>query len=554
MMKKNRMYILIPLAIIAMGGIIGLTIFLVQDFQGQHYLKQGMNRLAGLQLTGILNKYILWASFLAGISLILYFCISLLLKHVKPEKKYPWLDSFARWFTGKGKLINITAAIFVGFIIILNLWVSISKKTKVAPSPNVIIVVSDALRRDHLGCYGYEKTTTPYLDAFARESSIFKNAYAQSPSTKPSIASLFTSKYPSQHKAIYNENSLNPEFLTLAEVLKEHRYVTAAFNENPMIELRFNYNQGFDQWNTNDKRHKFTLASMKDFDDKIMTWLDTNYENPFFLYIHFIDPHNPYRAPMESTTQEKNENSTLGRMTEGKKLLKLKNGILIGLFEGIDQLISLYDEEIKYVDSRFGQLMDKINQLGIMNNSMIIFLADHGEGFLDHGFFYHSYSVNAELINIPLLVHFPGGMKEVLPDVPVQQVDIFPTIMDVIGIEDDSFSFEGKSIFKKRPPEAIIFSEHLRKGYGKGMQQCVIKKNWKLIYSLETQTFNLYNLKLDPMEKTDRSKEFPSIAKQLKNELYTWHQRMLKNSSKAQKAHIDKELYRKMYSLGYIDK
>jgi len=425
--------------------------------------------------------------------------------------------------------------------------------------PNIIIIVADALRKDHMGCYGYQRKTTPFIDKFAKESTLYTNAYAQAPSTKPSIASLFTSKFPSQHSVINNDQSLNKDYKTLAEALRDFGYVTAGFNENPMIEKRFQYNQGFDYWETNDKRHRFTTNSMKEYDKKIHQWIKDHYNDSFFLYLHYIDPHSPYLAPKGFLN------------TFYKKIKKKKNTKLFpediksnkydktpeyyfskNIYNNLDKMIAQYDEEIRYINFRFKKLFKKIKKLGLLEDTVIIFLSDHGEGFLEHGYLYHSYSIYGELVNIPLIIRYPRLFKPGKDKKYVQHVDIYPTILDILNIDTDHLKLEGKSILSGKFLDRKILSEYLRKNKGKSPQRGMIIDKWKLIKNINKKNYELYNSKTDILDKNNLLKSNIKELEKLKSKMNFWVKNILKDKKTSKKKKLDPKLKKKMKSLGYI--
>jgi len=407
------------------------------------------------------------------------------------------------------KISRTILAIF--FIPVISIIFVIYFKINTPNRPNVIIVVSDALRKDHLGCYGYPRDTSPHIDAFAKTATLFKNAFAQAPHTKPSIASLFTSRYPSQHNTKYHEEFLSSTLVTLAEVLSERNYRTAGFVENIAVFKPGNYSQGFSDWAVREswpriREHgKGNDNSTEEFDNKIFSWLEKNHDDPFFLYLHYIDPHFPYNAP--------------------KPFNGLFNDSRQDSEEGTDlaHRIASYDEEIRFMDFRFGKLVEKLEQLNILDKSIIIFTSDHGEGFLEHGRFGHGNSVYAELINIPLIIRYPKLFRKGYGERYVQHIDIFPTIVHALKIDTGSFLLEGKSILSKSDKDVKVFSEQLRKGKRRWLpQRSIIFRGWKLIHNLPPDTHNthnLFNVREDPLDYENVAGEHPEIVADMRSHI-----------------------------------
>jgi len=422
----------------------------------------------------------------------------------------------------------------------------IYSRCRSVPKPNVVIVISDALRRDHLGCYGYPRNTTPYLDSLSKRATVYKNAFAQAPSTKPSIASLFTSRYPSQHRAIYNRDALDPGYLTLAEILKDHEYRTAGFIENPKISKRFMYDQGFDIWELDDRRHKPTPEAMEEFDQKIFNWLEGNAEAPVFLYIHYIDPHIPYDPPegFRDVFDPDYNGNVVGTFVGVRALMRNRDP------SDLAHVIALYDEEIRYIDSRMKKLTDKLKQLKLWKDTLLIFTSDHGEGFFDHhSLFTHSNSVYAEEINIPLIVYYPRLFPPQRDERYVQHIDIFPTLMHILGIDAAALSLEGNDILSPADRDNAVISEHLREGRRK--QRCLISGGWKLVQLINYDQFRLYNLVEDPTDSKDVAAKNSGTVDRLKARLTDWLADVRGTATPPQ-VELDDDMIDKLKSLGYL--
>ena len=394
------------------------------------------------------------------------------------------------------KKITVSGWVVIGLAMFLGILVFLLIKACSPNKPNIIIIISDALRKDHLGCYGYKRNTSAHIDSFAKGATLFMNAFSQAPSTKPSIASLFTSKYPSQHNAINDEDALDEGRITLAEVLRGNGYESAGFIENSEMAREFQYCQGFNLWELDSTRH-YSLISQpaEKFDNKIYTWLDKHHKKPFFLYVHYIDPHTPYNAPEPFNNYFKTDYD--GEFPQEACANPGKyHTFFLNNKKALERLISLYDDEIRYVDSRFQKLISKLKQLNIFDKTIVIFTTDHGEGFLEHGWLQHSYSVCAELINVPLIIRYPKLFKKGKDEKYVQLIDIFPTITHILNINTDTLALEGKDILSEPEKQVKVFSEHLKREWG-AVQECIIAGDWKLIHRIRSDTYRLFNIKKD---------------------------------------------------------
>jgi arylsulfatase A-like enzyme len=373
--------------------------------------------------------------------------------------------------------------------------------------PNVLLVVSDTLRRNNLGLYGYHRDTSAALDAFAADALVFDHAYAQSPSTKPAIASLFTSRFPTQHGAIGNRDSISPAFVTLAEALRENGYATGAFVENPIIGEQFRYDQGFDMWLLDSRRHlpEDPDAVMDELDNEIHAWLRSKWHEPFFLYVHYIDPHSPYRAPP----------GFRGYYADAASSTSTHWRVGTRAPAEIQEVIDQYDEEIRYTDQRFGVLIDEIRDEGLLEETIVVFLSDHGEGFGERGLGHHSYGVYSELIDVPLLIRYPKALTPGRSSVPVQHVDVFPTILDLARIDSEPYALHGQSILTAlqsgSPSEGReILSEHLRAM----TQRALVKGRWKLVHTQDWGIYELFDIREDPGERHNLLRPWGFVATQ----------------------------------------
>ena len=396
--------------------------------------------------------------------------------------------------------------------------------------PNVVIVLSDTLRRDHLSHSGYDRLTSPNLDAFAADATLYTNAFAQSPSTKPSVTSLFTSLYPSQHQVISNKDAVPNSYVMLAEILKTHGHATAAFVENTVIGAQFGFSQGFDDWTFDDTRHFRTDQTMDEFDESILSWLSAKRDDPFFLYVHYIDPHSPYDPPRPWRRKFHQESGGRARR------------------------VNRYDEEISYVDHRIGRVLDQLDSLGLRDNTLVIFLSDHGEGFREHGLYEHSYSVYAELINIPLVIRYPGGSAPRRIEDFVGHVDLLPTILDVVGVNREDLPLEGRSLVREDSQEpqvgvdAAVVSEHLR---ANGPQRAIMRGDRKLIHDIETDRLHLYDLKGDPLDAHALAGVEDQLAPNLHRELVQRVAKMRRQRD-ADQIELDEDTLKALKALGYV--
>jgi len=385
---------------------------------------------------------------------------------------------------------------------------------------NVIIIVIDALRSDHVGCYGYFRDTTPNIDHLAKDSIIFKNAYSPASSTRPAMASLMTSKLPTEHM-IYGGSSigyLKNKFYTIQEFFNEKKYLTAAFVSSS--HFKFNILKNFQE-------QTYFKTNARILFEEASRWIDNNKENSFFLFIHAREPHNDYiYHPFFSITPELSPYRVLKKFfpiprSEMKLACESRDKCVVLNQEQIDEMKANYDGEIAYADHYLGLMLNDLKKKGLFEKSVIIILADHGEEFLDHGGYWHGCTLYDELLRIPLIVYLPGG-KGVYFTEKVSLIDIFPTLVEIFGAESDhGDDFTGQSLWPlithKDWEEKPILSATAIRGY---VKHSLIKGDYKLIKNTElNKIIGLFNLKEDPYEQNDLQNVKPWLTRKLEDSL-----------------------------------
>lgn len=317
--------------------------------------------------------------------------------------------------------------------------------------PNVLVVVVDTLRADRVGVYGNARGLTPHIDRLAARAAVFQHAYAQAPWTNPSVASLFTSRFQSQHGVIAIQSILGDDEVTLAEVLKARGYATGAFCANSLLLRNHGYAQGFDEyrayWTARPRdtaRPKAANERAQVLNHDALEWLaEVGTERPVFLYLQYMETHTPYEPPAD----------VLDRLLEGrpKPDLGLVNyvarfGHLIDIPpQGLRAVEDVYDTEVVAVDRAIGELLAALDARGFLSGAVVVITADHGDEFKDHGLMGHDYTLYDEVIHVPLLVAVPGssGRRDVADVVGL--VDIAPTLLELVGAEAPA-AFEGRSL------------------------------------------------------------------------------------------------------------
>ncbi len=428
--------------------------------------------------------------------------------------------------------------------------------------PNIIFLVIDALRTDHLGYSGYPRPTSPNIDALAQESVIFTQCYSQSAHTKPSIASLFTSMYPSQHNIISGNskdehgNVFSPLLIsslkTMAEYLKEGGYNTLGLLEQGQLRNYMGFAQGFNYYNS-----FMILASY--INKEFLTWLPFNKHREFFAYLHYQDVHAPY-TPLPAYAklfdiEQGDFVPTRGGAWQSAKddwrqfLMDFKAMKVNVSQEDVEQLVNAYDAEIRALDDELGLFFRKLKNEGVYDNSIIIITADHGESFLEHGKFDHGNGLYDEVLRVPLIIRFPKMQYAGVVDTPVQMIDILPTLLDYLNIEK-SGEISGHSLMKTL-------------GEGNGREEYPIYSEWeelimvrkgnlKMIYDRELDKAELYDLKNDPGEQNDLSTQDLATVSMMRSELIDWIKEIEANRPEQASIKVDNKTVENLKSLGYI--
>lgn len=350
------------------------------------------------------------------------------------------------------------------------------------PARNVVFVILDAAGAQYFGCYGNQRPTTPRIDAFARDATVFERAYSQSAWTLPSVGSFMTGGYPPARSITLRLD----EQETLAAVLTRNGFSTAAFSENPYITETFGVGAGFTVFRgfippdtLNPGPLHYDRTPNQRTISEALAWLDTQRDTRFFLYLHLLLPHAPYDppAPFAGKFDPDYSGSIHG---QPQTLLEINQGKVQVTQRDIDHLRLQYQENLAFADHRTGELLDGLVQRGLMDQTLVIIAADHGEAFREHGDMLHSTTVYEEMIHVPLIMRFPGRQ----PSLParwnevVEMRAIFPTICDATEIRDCPSSLpvsllarlQGKqrplplarswATGKKAPQAAIILQRH----------------------------------------------------------------------------------------------
>ena len=338
-----------------------------------------------------------------------------------------------------------------------------------AGRPNVVLIVIDTVRADRLSGYGYDRPTTPHIDALGERGVRFSNAFSTSSWTLPAHASLFTGLFPIEHGATQERTRLEAGASTLAEILGAHGYATFAASDNPLVGPGTGLDRGFDAFvetwrgkhgprHPEPDRHANLLAVTR-----FLESLEPG--RPFFVFVNYIEGHGPYAPP------EPQRSRFLAPGTSPEAVRSALRRDAVGYYldpasippAEFAVLNDLYDGEVARVDALVGALVDALEQSGRLDATLLVITSDHGENIGDHGHFRHVFSLYGTTVRIPLIVVLPDGQRagEVRPE-PASLVDLFATLLAQCGIEPPSGATTGRDLLADAgdASEAPIYAEY----------------------------------------------------------------------------------------------
>jgi arylsulfatase A-like enzyme len=411
----------------------------------------------------------------------------------------------------------------------------------------VLLIGVETLRADHLGCLGYHRNTTPALDRLASEGALFTKAFATSSWTMPTMVSVLTSLYPGMHEAIHWEKKRATGARTCAEILREHGYATVAVVSNPALESDHGFDTGFDLYddfsfrlnvrgdlfgdNDDITRSIYNGAVTNETVNKVAVgWLEKNYKKRFLMFLFYFDAHHDYvpPAPFDQVFDSNYDGSINGRSIRHD----LRKGPRPS-DRDLEHIMALYDGELLYTDECILRLLDKYKEFGILDDTLVVVVGDHGDEFFEHGGTSHAFTLYNEVIRVPLIFRWPaaipaGGRIDAL----VSQVDIMPTILDYLGIKYEGV-VQGVSLRplieqKSEKLHDIVYAEVSVEEHR--VFSAAITERYKLILDMETGHTQLFDWCADPSEQNDiYGKQAPVASISLKQKLIAW----LSNNARA---------------------
>jgi arylsulfatase A-like enzyme len=425
---------------------------------------------------------------------------------------------------------------------------------------NVVFITIDTLNAHHLGAYGAENSPSPNIDKLASDGVLFEKAYSSAPWTKPAFASMFTSLFPSVHGVTAFDRVLSEDKFTLGEFFKSKGFSTAGIISHILIQPQFGYAQGFDSYELIPfKGSVHAVISSLKVTDMAAKWLDTNATNsdkPFFLFLHYFDPHNNYfhHKKFDRTSWYK------GPIKSGMGLKEMRALIPKMTPDDVRALRGLYDEEISMTDYSIGLLLEQLKTMGIDDETLIVITADHGEELTDRGFIGHTRSLYDELVRVPFVFFAPGLTPKRIKE-PVSTIDLLPTMMGLLGEEPMEWMV-GKDLSsailgEELPPTRPIFNEvDYRAGQITAHKLGVVEGDYKLVFDKDTESYELYNMAKDPKEERDIASEDKAAFARLSAAIQGYKARYQTEAIENQKSVAPKaesqDKIEQLKSLGYL--
>jgi arylsulfatase A-like enzyme/Tfp pilus assembly protein PilF len=431
-------------------------------------------------------------------------------------------------------ILKKTAALLL-FALVLQLpeiWAQPGAKrtTPNRPHPNVILITMDTLRADHVGCYGSKDVATPTLDALARDGVVFDRAIAQVPLTWPSHAAILTGTYPFQNGVQdFTGHPLEPQFRSVAQSFKQAGYATGAVVSSFVLDRSWGLARGFDFYDDAFSASAFQQKDLGLVDRKAeqsvahaLKWLEKTQKRPFFLWLHLYDPHSPYDPPEPYRTQYKDR---------------------------------LYDGEITYADHELGRLVTWLKSHALYDNSLIVFVSDHGESLGDHGEREHGFFIYNATTQVPLIVKAPAA-RHVRPGrttSPIETIAIAPTLLDASSVHD--------SIERQLQARSLLTtsSEEGQEAYSETFYP-FSSFGWSPLHSLETARYHyidapqpeLYDVRADPAEKDNLLGQQPAVAAVMKAKIGELLRRRPFEHQQDTGARLNPDAAERLRALGYV--
>ena len=436
-----------------------------------------------------------------------------------------------------------------------SLWLSGCAKWR-GKKPNIVFILIDALRADHLPSYGYKIDTAPNIQRLTRQGVVFERVIAPSTWTKTSIASIMASCNPSRHGARGIKDVLPSQLTTIAEQLSTNGYRTVAVNTNPWLAPKFGFKAGFDIYRTLPinssgpiSERSFSLAWA--VNHKAMEFLkECSQKEPVFLYLHYMDVHAPYRPRPPFFSAPALDVPGFGVLPNDKLefIYRIKGLDAPGVRE---RVIELYDGEIRTVDAAVGKLLERLQKKGWLDNTIVVITSDHGEAFGEHGTVEHGVNLYPEVYEVPLILLWPGHLPAgVRIGVQVRSIDIAPTLLGLAGLTVPK-SFDGEPLL---PMEAgaledriAISAVGLNDGAPDSDYIAVVSREYLYVREKIKNIVEFYDLRSDPEAHNNLGQSHPEAT------FYAGFEDKDNAATRtSEQVELDEETREQLKSLGYL--
>lgn len=494
------------------------------------------------------------------------------------KRRFPAENTVKKWAIA---LLAVTVLGVGAFLLLVRIW----SKEKFVP-PNILLISMCSVRADHMSCYGYQRETTPNFAKLAKESIVFENAITQWPKTAPAFAAIMTGKY--SHTTgvmrVTPQRRLGEEHDTLAEILQRHKYDTGAFISTPALHRKGNILQGCETieelWRLPRKKRYFETTK------RAVAWLKKPRKSPFFAWVHYNNAHYPYYAigaPPGLFIRDKFYNAK-NRVRVKSQPLSLNilqnhpyahqilrpdiggvhpNAVLKKNPTELDYYIARYDAGIYGVDRMAGNLMREVRKMGLLENTIVVVVDDHGESLGEHNYYFeHGRFPYNDCARVPLMIRPVGGTKSVRVRTPVAVFGLAPTLLEMLGIEVPK-DMEARSFLPVaygKDEGDYVFMES---GYQLDFTLSVWDGKWKLIHVpnkidrslMKACEYELYNLDEDQGELNNLYAAEPQLVARLRQVLKDWSEPWVKVAYSAAGitgAEVDEKTLQELRSLGYL--
>jgi len=378
------------------------------------------------------------------------------------------------------------------------------------PPKHVFLIVVDTLRADHLGFQGYSRDTSPFLDRLARDSAVFEQAYSASSNTLESVFAILGSVSPVSGD-LYREG-VPAGLVSLQGAFAGEGFKTLAVIGNPWLKYheRF-FAEGFGYYHfvNQERGEAWGVNTTLDTTETVLESLDTRFDpaGRNFFYIHYLDPHDVYAAPEDfgfhrgSTPDPRplahvlSGENDVHEMQQADPASTARPIPAPGAAESVEFLEAAYDSEIRFVDGQLERVYEKLEALGVLDQSLILITSDHGEEFLEHGLLKHGFHLYEETLRVPWLLHGPAHVRPGRAEHPVSGIDVAPTLLDLAGVDVPS-TMLGRNVLVDSAIAPVFFSSHFLNQDLRGMRS----GRFKVIEDRRASTWELYDLVADPGE------------------------------------------------------